>query len=150
MFTKNKIIAITIITLFAAGLFVWGGCARQEQREVDFETLSAGYYSQVSEPSHYVIEDQQEFQQVWGKIEEGSPPDINFENHMVVAVFQGEKPTGGFEITIESVIEANGRLQVYVQETAPGPDDMVTQALTYPYHMVRVDAAEKPVDFMER
>lgn len=51
----------------------------------------------------------------------------------------GEKPTGGYGIQVKS-IQDNGRITVIqVEKTEPDPNDMVTQALTYPYVVIKVN-----------
>jgi hypothetical protein len=37
---------------------------------------------------------------------------------------------------------------VSVEQTVPGPDDMVTMALTSPYHVVVVPRSKKPIEFV--
>lgn len=44
----------------------------------------------------------------------------------------GEKSTGGYDIKIVNIEYDGTTLTVTVKETAPGPDDFVTEALTYP------------------
>jgi len=56
----------------------------------------------------------------------------------------GEKPTGGYVITIEETAIEEGDLYVYYSLRSPGPDEMVSQALTYPE-----DSAEIPGEFEE-
>ncbi len=61
-----------------------------------------------------------------------SPEEYEELEKKVFAVFAGEKPTGGYELLIDSVEAEDGTLQVFIEEIEPGPDDHVTQALTYP------------------
>jgi hypothetical protein len=50
-----------------------------------------------------------------------------------LAVFWGEKPTGGYSVKIQSVRVAGDRATVRLSLKDPPPDAMLTQALTYPY-----------------
>ena len=59
----------------------------------------------------------------------------------VVAVFRGEVPSGGHSITIRRLEIAGGRLRVVAAVRAPGPDELVTQAITTPYHVVSLARA---------
>lgn len=79
------------------------------------------------------------------------PPGINFEQEMVLAVFAGEKSTGGHGIRIEKVIYAAAKKTVWViyKEKAPEAGGMVTQALTYPSHVVAVKKVEGDVKFVK-
>ncbi len=143
-----KRICLILPVVIAAGL-LFAGCAEEAGQEIEFETLSMGYYSQVSQESSYVIKEEHELQQIWDSIEENSPPVIDFESNMVLAVFQGEQPTGGYEIEIERIVETADKLQVYIKEISPDPDDMVIQALTYPYHIVKMPLVDKNVEFIK-
>ena len=49
-----------------------------------------------------------------------------------VIISSGEKSTGGYDIQILSVDYDGSLLTIMVEETEPGPTDMVTEALTYP------------------
>ncbi len=53
----------------------------------------------------------------------------------------GERPTGGYEMTVTEVRPQPGRA-VYVTAvlTVPGPHEQVTQALTYPHQLIRFPA----------
>lgn len=57
---------------------------------------------------------------------------------MYVLASAGEKPTGGYGLTIDSVtIVAPKTAYVYAVLTAPDKDSFVTQALTYPNEIIR-------------
>lgn len=53
-----------------------------------------------------------------------------------LAVFSGERNTGGYSIEIAEITLQDNKLSVSTVETAPDPDMMVTQALTYPMAVV--------------
>ncbi|MEO0515222.1 MAG: protease complex subunit PrcB family protein [Planctomycetota bacterium] len=65
--------------------------------------------------------------------------DVDLSQHSVILFSLGEQPTGGFSADING-LQIKGK-QVYVQGTAvaPGPNTVVTQALTYPYCAVAVE-----------
>jgi PrcB C-terminal len=56
----------------------------------------------------------------------------------LVFIGSGEKPTGGYDIKVRSVEDIEGITKITVQEIAPKPEDIVTEALTYPFVIVRV------------
>lgn len=51
----------------------------------------------------------------------------------------GEKSTGGYSITITETKVTGSELHVYYKTKSPGPDDMVTQAFTYPKATIVLD-----------
>lgn len=56
-----------------------------------------------------------------------------------VMLASGLKPTGGYDIGVEFVKDNEGMTQISVVETSPGPDDMVTEALTYPFEVIYIE-----------
>ncbi len=140
---KTKIMTIFLIIFLLPVIFA--GCAGEN---IEFETLAAGYNSQEVEPSYYVIKDEERLKEVWDKIGEGNAAEADFEKNMVIAVFQGEQPTGGFEIKVNKIVETKENLNVYVKEIVPDPSDIVTQALSSPYHIIKLERIEKKVEFI--
>ncbi|MFO7929283.1 MAG: protease complex subunit PrcB family protein [Candidatus Humimicrobiaceae bacterium] len=144
---KIKIMAIFLILFLLPVIFA--GCAGEKTGEnIEFETLAAGYNSQQVEPSYYVIKDEERLKEVWDKIGEGNAAEVDFNQNMVIAVFQGEQSTGGFEIKVNEIVETKENLNVYVKEIVPDPSDIVTQALSSPYHIVELERIEKKVEFI--
>jgi len=76
-------------------------------------------------------------------------PSINFEKEMVVAVFGGQKPAGGYSVHIEKAVHAAGKKTVWViySEKAPGTDAAATEAPAFPSHVVAVPKVEGEVKF---
>lgn len=65
-------------------------------------------------------------------------PRVDFQRETVVAIFAGQKSTGGYGVEVERVSEENGELYLDVRFTSPGEGAITTQALTSPWVMVRV------------
>jgi hypothetical protein len=76
-------------------------------------------------------------------------PQVDFSREVVVVAALGQRPTGGFNILIESAAATRDGVTVSIRATAPGPGCGVTLALTQP-----VDIARMPrrgaVQFHER
>ena len=64
----------------------------------------------------------------------------NQENELpyVILIESGERSTGGYDINIADIQYDGTNLNIIVQETSPGPDDVVTAALTYPCCGIRL------------
>lgn len=58
---------------------------------------------------------------------------VDFARQSLILLALGEQPTGGYWARIESAYIQNGILYVQGTANAPGPDQMVTQTITYPY-----------------
>jgi hypothetical protein len=70
-------------------------------------------------------------------------------DYRIAIISLGEKPTGGYSIEITEVADIeNGKATVRYREAAPAPDAMVTQAIAYPYVVLKIEAS-LPVVFEE-
>ena len=59
----------------------------------------------------------------------------------------GSKPTGGYDIKITGVKERESSVEISVEESSPGKDCIVSQALTSPYHIIETEKTDKEVVF---
>jgi hypothetical protein len=67
-----------------------------------------------------------------------------------IYVAAGEKPTGGYAVEVLNLMDnKNDKLTLTVRFTEPGKDDMVTQAITYPYALIRFKAPDKAVEVID-
>lgn len=116
--------------------------------KLKFETIKESIYSSNAEEKKYTIKNWREWGDLWIKMGYTRiAPIVDFNNDMVIAVFQGEKNTGGYSIEINRIIEKEKVIEVSVLETFPGRACMVTQALTSPYHVVKLAKSDKEVKF---
>jgi hypothetical protein len=78
-------------------------------------------------------------------------PQVDFRKHTVLAVFSGEKPSGGYDIKIEKVLESGDRKNVAViyRESAPAAGMDTIAVLTYPRHVVVVRKLTGKVAFLK-
>ncbi|MCG9479098.1 MAG: protease complex subunit PrcB family protein [Actinomycetia bacterium] len=144
---RSKIFSVLIFILLLALL---SGCGVESaEEEIDFETLARGYNSSAEDKNYYVVADQQNFAQISEKIDQQQIDTVNFGQEMVIAVFQGRQSTGGYEIEVEKVVRTTENLKVYINETVPDPSDMVTQALTSPYHLIKLPKVDLQAEFID-
>ena len=59
------------------------------------------------------------------------------DGYLYIAIFSGEKPTGGYSIKVSSIEDNEGATNIFVEETAPKQGDMVIQVITYPYTVIK-------------
>lgn len=64
--------------------------------------------------------------------------DIKTANFLILNM--GEKPTGGYTITVDKAEERTDSVVVWVKKIAPRADEMVTQVFTYPYCVVKINS----------
>lgn len=120
-----------------------------------FETVARGSQSGVLNQREVLIESEYAFDRLWREIHAGrSPlprkPSIEFETVQIAAVFAGEKPSGGYSIEITALQTEEEHLTVYFREQGPAPGDIVTQALTHPYHIIQFPRTEREIRFRSR
>jgi hypothetical protein len=114
---------------------------------VDFTTIAQGSNSGYQSASQMVIDNSEQWNNLWQQHTSNTEPPppvprVDFTRHSVVAVFAGEQPTGGYSVEILSA-ETSGsqtqeQLAITVQYRQPNAGDFVTEAFTYPYHMIRI------------
>ena len=139
----------TILTLVLASLSVaCMGPAPSE--ELPITRLAKGQHSLQTEQQFDVITGQAQFRHLWSQFDAGAPPALDFTRETAIAVFMGERPTGGYAIRVDSVTRSEGELLVEVVLQAPGPECMTTQAFTQPYEMVSVPSGPTRADFSTR
>jgi hypothetical protein len=112
-------------------------------KQLALNTVEKGSHSGVREPLQIVIRAQAEWKNLWHRhasIQPSVPPapTVDFNKEIVVAVFLGEKPTGGHDIAILSVERVDGTLLISFTEKSPPAGAILTQALTQPFHIVRI------------
>jgi hypothetical protein len=67
------------------------------------------------------------------------------DGYWYIGIFAGKKNTGGYSVKVLSVEDIKGETKIIVQETNPKPSAYVTQALTYPYTVIRAKDIAKPI-----
>jgi hypothetical protein len=128
-----------------------GGCVSG----IPFETIDRGVDSGYQHWATLVIRTEEAWREVWERhrvaVTPMPPrPQVDFEQEMVIAVFLGERPTGGFALGIKTVERRAHGLHVLIEEMVPAPHAMVTQAFTSPYHFIRLKRRALPVEFEVR
>ena len=67
--------------------------------------------------------------------------DIQTSNFIVLNM--GEKTSGGYKIGIESVVETDKNIIITIKETSPQSGSMVTQEITTPYCVVKINSKKE-------
>jgi len=121
-------------------------------RPVSFRQLASGSRSGIVVPQELVVRSAEEWQRLWLAHEAGASParplpGVDFSDSVCIAIFAGERPTGGYAVKVERVVEAGGGLEVVYRVTGPAPGDIVSQALTSPFQVISVASRQAPVRF---
>jgi hypothetical protein len=122
-----------------------------ESRQMEFKTVEKGCFSRHRSAAHYVIQNEDEWTNVWNhhdvSMPQRSPPEVNFSETTIIAVFMGEFNTGGYGIETNSILNMNHSVVVKIEKTYPGKGCGVTEAFTYPYHIVKTGKIDKEITF---
>ena len=122
-----------------------------ETRTLDSRRIGQWTRTGVGEARRLVIRDANAWAQFWSELGAGERPEVDFTRDVVIVVAAGQRPTGGYEIAIDRVTQANRELTIEVIERTPGPNCMTTASLTQPVDVVTVPASEaRSWSFVER
>lgn len=69
-------------------------------------------------------------------------------DYLYIVVGYGQQPTGGYSITVEDLYLTENSVYIDTSLIGPSKDDVVTQAVTYPYIVVRIQYIDRPVTFI--
>lgn len=119
------------------------------QQELAVTTLAQGDYSRIEEVRESVVRTPEEWRALWrdhaGAAEEA--PVVDFATSMVVGVFLGSRPTSGYRVEIGPIRRERARVVVEYAERRPPPGAITLQVITTPFHIVRTERYDGPVEF---
>lgn len=125
-----------------------GSVSATRSDSIGFESLASGA-SKIKTAGNRVISDRATYEKFW---EEHSgtgslPPEVDFGTETVLAVFFGQKSTGGYSIRITSVKLSGSELVVSYHETEPEKGKLNSQVLNAPAHIVKISKSKASGDF---
>lgn len=151
----QKIKALGMIIVLLLGIqtaYAVSGTRPKTATRLKIEKQWKGNYSGYTKPARLLIYTQDQWKEVWEKINslrlpKPELPNIDFKKKMVIAVFMGGQQSGGYDIEIVDILKEEKEIVVVVEETKPLPDSLRTMALTSPYHVIIVERYSLPVRF---
>lgn len=69
------------------------------------------------------------------------PNDIQTSNFVILNM--GEKASSGYKIGVETVVETDKNIIISLKETVPEANAMVSQVMTYPYCIVKINSKKE-------
>jgi hypothetical protein len=117
------------------------------QTSVAFTTIAKGSDSRLGQSREIVVRTQADWETLWKSHNSDPPPAVDFAGFMVVGVFLGSRPTGGYDVAITNVQSQNDTILVEYEERRPSRGDIVAQLVTAPFHLVRMSRDNGKVDF---
>jgi len=116
--------------------------------EVFYDVIASGNQALVgSEAQYRLLGGRSDLSSTWAdahasQLSPPSVPSVDFERESVLALFLGEKPSGGYGISVEGMSREGGETYADVRFTEPDEGAMTTQALTSPWQLVRILRAD--------
>lgn len=122
------------------------------QDTIPFQTITQDYYGGLIDSKFIVIEDVKSLDEVYDLLSKGkSPkleaPKINFDNETIIALFLGEKTSGGYSISVEKVVNYKDSIVVNYKTETPKKGEMVTSVMTQPYCIIKMPKTLKTIVF---
>jgi hypothetical protein len=115
---------------------------------VQMTTINSNHMSGIDTAQQTVARTAAEFETLWRKHAPNQPmPSVDFSKQMVLAVFLGSRPSGGFNILITGVQSSGKDLVVQWVEARPAPGTAATMVITSPAHLVTVPRSDGAVRF---
>lgn len=140
--------------VFATAVLITGpivaGCAVNQTETTSGAPLARqitqSAHCGLTAPGHLYLESKEQIQQLEAlpgrNLSLDSLRTVNFGQEHIVLVALGQKPTGGFSVTLAGANLKDGQLELSVHTREPAPGTMVTQALTTPCAVIAVAAKE--------
>jgi hypothetical protein len=113
-------------------------------------TKGEGASSQITENSEKIISNSTEYTELLTKLSAPTPDTkVNFDQETVIAILQGQKPSGSFSTEITDILETDTEIVINYKEKSPSPECISTTVITSPFHLVKIPKTTKKVVFAE-
>ncbi|WP_161881724.1 protease complex subunit PrcB family protein [Deinococcus alpinitundrae] len=106
-----------------------------------FREVASGSNALVSTPQIKLASSQDNLSVLWNAAygrQVPVPPTPLIVGQSAVGIFLGNRPTGGYGVTVQSVSASGSALDIVVNVRAPGPGSINTQSITSPWTIVAV------------
>lgn len=121
---------------------------------IEFEVIGSGNLTSMEEitPGNNVINNQNDWNILINNMnsinsdttDSFTTTTINFQTHLIIAVFDEVRMNNGFLINIVNITEYQNNLTVDVVQSNPGS---IQSVITQPYQIVRIPIISKPIVF---
>lgn len=115
----------------------------QVDAAVAFEILKQDAYGGRDAKSNVVVKSREQLAALYKELGWSNVPTVDFSQNNVVAIFMGQKNTGGYSVSVRKVTIEDNTAIINTIETKP--EGMATMALTAPYCIVVVAKTDKVV-----
>ena len=110
-----------------------------------------GSITEKIDKSNLVIKNQSEWSDLMNQMNRANPVtdnfteiNIDFDNYMIIAVFDDVKQNGGHSIDIVDITCNRNKIVISVRNLKKGDD---TNVITQPFHIIKIPRTEKQITF---
>lgn len=134
----------------AAALVLLSATAQgQQARKVEFETIAKSFACGHASKTNYVVTTKEEWESVWNAAYANTypappAPDLDFNRHSIIAVFQGFQPSSGYDISVTKLAKSGKRLKIHVKEVVPDMPCKVLLVITQPFQIIQTQKINHP------
>jgi len=141
----KKIITLSLLLVFFVGCKT---AAPTIGGEGTFDILKQETNGGKEKKANLFIDSQDKLNALYAELNISDVPTIDFTTSNVVALFMGQKNTGGYSISVGKIILDGESDTATVQIIESEPQDMATMALTEPYCIAKISKSKK-VEFVK-
>lgn len=153
---RGTLLALIILASVAIGglLYLYGGASFNPATYTSDKAKSGGsnaHFAILAEGQdtdgfdlqvNYRITDADQLAALWSMVYGDTGlgmPDVDFQKHEVLAVFDGSHSTGGYDIRVDDVEEVDGKRVLSITHIVPGESCAVTDSQTSPFVIIQVE-----------
>ena len=152
----NKLIILVFSLLSACQAPLTYDDETGDNPNVAFKVIAQGQHSNISIANQLVIRNKSDWinlLKINGDNSLNTPEKskhlaVDFGDNIVIALFAGQQPSGGYSININNIKQVDNNLFVTINFTEPNKNEGVTLALTQPYIMVTTEKNDGKVIFL--
>lgn len=143
---KNKLkLFLLLFVIFGSPLSY-----SEQLKNVEYKILESGQYGPYidSGKQFIVINSASQLKNEFRKYPVNSIPDVDFRKSVVVLINMGAKPSTGYEVDVETIIDNNEKVTITATFSNLGSNCVVAAVMTNPYIFIEV-ATTKNILFNE-
>lgn len=137
----KKLVAFSLLLLMITSCKINIITNIQTDLAISFEILKQEAYGGKENKTNVVIKSQQQLDTLYKELGLAAAPKVDFEKNNVVALFMGQKNTGGYSISIKGISIENDTTIVKIKETMP--EGMAATVITAPYCIAIIPKTDK-------
>ncbi|MCD8521054.1 MAG: protease complex subunit PrcB family protein [Saccharospirillaceae bacterium] len=136
--------------MFSASVFLFGCVATDQEAEntVSHTTLHQGL-NPVSADSDIktirIVSNADDYRELLADYSAESAKTLDFNQYQIVLIDLGNRPSGGYSIRIDGVLEQNNHIVLEFTQLTPGTDCNYSEAQTNPYRFEAIKSLKEIV-----